>query len=72
LIRFAVLCARMCEFCNDPTGTGNNRDQFHPSFAGFFSTLAIDEAVRQANANRLAAGDEAEDDDDGDADSDGT
>jgi len=72
----------MCEFCSDPTGT-TNRDQFHPSFAGFFSADAIDAAVRQANANRqsrLQPNRHRDDDDDeeegggdvDDGDSDGT
>ena len=70
----------MCEFCLDPTGKGN-RDQFHPSFQGFFSAEAIDVAVRQANASRQQhrrstqdedAATQDDDDDNGDADSDGT
>lgn len=63
----------MCEFCLDPSGK-NNRDQFHPSFAGFFSADAIEAAVRQVNADRQRRKDEPKDEDgeDDDADSDGT
>ena len=71
----------MCEFCLDPN-SGTNRDQFHPSFAGFFSADAIEAAVRQANANQQqrpsiqANQHDGEDDEDGDGggddDSDGT
>lgn len=73
----------MCEFCLDPnTNRRRNRDSFHADFAGFFSSQAIEAAVRQAAANSNAAssssskkdgqpGDEQGNDDD-DADSDGT
>jgi hypothetical protein len=40
----------MCEFCS--TGPNNaNRDQFDPSFAGFFSPAAIENAVRRSRQN---------------------
>lgn len=64
----------MCEFCLDPSS--GDRDQFHPSFAGFFSADAINAAVRQANASRRQGNtnnQEDDDDDNGsDTDSDGT
>jgi len=39
----------MCEFCSGPNTLEHGRDQQDASFAGFFSSDAIDAAVRQAN-----------------------
>ena len=42
----------MCEFCSGNHNTlEHGRDQQDASFAGFFSSDAIDAAVRQANIN---------------------
>ena len=41
----------MCEFCSGPNNYEHGRDQQDASFAGFFSSDAIDAAVRQANKN---------------------
>ena len=41
----------MCEFCSGPNNLEHGRDQQDASFAGFFSSDAIDAAVRQANTN---------------------
>ena len=39
----------MCEFCSfGPNSNKQDRDQSNPSFSGFFSTEAIEAAVRQA------------------------
>lgn len=59
----------MCEFCLFPTG--GDRDAQHSDFAGFFSSEAIETAVRQANANRQQSSQD-DDDEQGDDDSDGT
>jgi NaMN:DMB phosphoribosyltransferase len=40
----------MCEFCNNPFSTATNKDAQHIEFAGFFSSAAIDAAIRQAQA----------------------
>ena len=40
----------MCEFCSGPNTLEHGRDQQDASFAGFFSSDAIDAAVRQANS----------------------
>ena len=43
----------MCEFCSgNHNSLEHGRDQQDASFAGFFSSDAIDAAVRQANINR--------------------
>ena len=55
----------MCEFCNDPRQQ-NNRDIFHQDFAGFFSSDAIDAAVRQARRNAGASTSDIKEDDDDD------
>ena len=39
----------MCEFCSGPNTLEHGRDQQDASFVGFFSSDAIDAAVRQAN-----------------------
>jgi len=41
----------MCEFCSGPNTLEHGRDQQDASFAGFFSSDAIDAAVRQANTS---------------------
>jgi hypothetical protein len=39
----------MCEFCSiGPNNTNRNRDSTHPDYSGFFSSTAIDEAIRLA------------------------
>jgi hypothetical protein len=53
----------MCEFCSYGPNSNANRDQLNPSFAGFFSAAAIEDAVRRAKQNT--------EEDDGE-DSDGT
>ena len=58
----------MCQFCLNPNQSGD-RDADHIDFAGFFSSDAIDQAVRQANANRE---NEESKEGDGDDDDDGT
>lgn len=59
----------MCEFCNNPADQ-KNRDATHLDFAGFFSSEAIDAAVRQANADRTE--DDSSSAEEGDDDTDGT
>ena len=54
----------MCEFCSYGPNTSSNRDRLDPSFAGFFSPAAIEDAVRRAKQNNV--------EDDGEEDSDGT
>ena len=46
----------MCEFCSGPNNLEHGRDQQDASFAGFFSSDAIDAAVRQANINSSRSG----------------
>jgi hypothetical protein len=56
----------MCEFCSYGPNSTSNRDHLNPSFAGFFSAAAIEDAVRRAKQSNAK-----EDNDDGE-DSDGT
>jgi hypothetical protein len=51
----------MCEYCNNPFAS--NKDAQRVEFAGFFSSEAIDAAVRQA-AIRRSDGSQGNDDDD--------
>ena len=67
----------MCEFCNNPlSNKQNDKDARHVEFAGFFSSDAIDAAIRQtaAAATKSRQDASASDDDDAasDEDSDGT
>ena len=69
----------MCEFCNNPLSNNkqNDKDAQHVEFAGFFSSDAIDAAIRQtaAAATKSRQDASASDDDDdaaSDEDSDGT
>lgn len=72
----------MCEFCSGPNNLEHGRDQQDASFAGFFSSDAIDAAVRQANTSsrssskrdvsRSAGDDDEEEIGEEDYDSDGT
>jgi len=50
----------MCEFCSlGPSSNALDRDADHSDFAGFFSSAAIEEALKQANAIRsLSSGDD--------------
>jgi hypothetical protein len=50
----------MCEFCSIGPNSAN-RDHLNPSFAGFFSPAAIEDAVRRAREN--AEGDDDEESD---------
>jgi hypothetical protein len=56
----------MCEFCNNPFAA-NNRDAQNIAFAGFFSSEAIEAAVRQArqNATSTSSGNDEDEDSDG-------
>ena len=70
----------MCEFCSGPNTLEHGRDQQDASFAGFFSSDAIDAAVRQAKSSssskrdvsRSAGDDNEEEIGKEDYDSDGT
>jgi hypothetical protein len=71
----------MCEFCSFASGNSSNRDAFHSDFSGFFSSDAIEAAVRQANRtkhenrkNGSGSGGVGDDQDDGEGgvDDDGT
>jgi hypothetical protein len=56
----------MCESCNNPFAS-NNKDAQHVEFAGFFSSAAINAAVRKAKQHDASddAGDSDSDDSDG-------
>jgi hypothetical protein len=58
----------MCEFCNNPFAA-NNKDAHNIAFAGFFSSEAIEAAVRQARQTAAAANNSSDEDAE---DSDGT
>jgi hypothetical protein len=46
---------KMCEFCNNnPVSAAKRRIMYDPDFAGFFSSDAIDAAIRQASSGRNA------------------
>jgi hypothetical protein len=63
---------RMCEYCNNPFAS--NKDAQRVEFAGFFSSEAIDAAVRQAALRRSDAsqGNDDDDEDSASKSSDGT
>ena len=62
----------MCEFCNEP-GQQHRRDYRDPSFAGFFSSDAIESCIkivatnnkRENNVSAGSDGDVVDDDSDG-------
>lgn len=55
----------MCEFCSfGPSSHRVDRDSTQADFAGFFSTAAIEAAVRLANENGVSI-EESDDDTDG-------
>jgi hypothetical protein len=62
----------MCEYCNNPFAS--NKDAQRVEFAGFFSSEAIDAAVRQAAIRRSDAsqGNDDDDEDSSSESSDGT
>jgi hypothetical protein len=63
---YCINVAIMCEFCSLPGANNTNRDAQHSDFVGFFSSDAIDAAIRQANFNRAAQQKESDDNDDDD------
>jgi len=54
----------MCEFCSLGPSS-NNRDHLNPSFAGFFSPAAINDAVQRAKEFQAEEGDVEGEDSDG-------
>jgi len=54
----------MCEFCSIGPTSNKDRDASNPDFAGFFSTAAIEAAVRHAQNLGFGEVGEGEDDDD--------
>jgi hypothetical protein len=74
VLTFDYLPIQMCEFCSNPAdfNNRNNRDSTHSDFAGFFSAVAIEAAVRQSHATRTKPEGDTSTDDGGDDDDDGT
>ena len=64
----------MCEFCMSGPNANNSNDPDadYVEFAGFFSSDAIEAAVRQANAHRRQGGGDDDDESSSDEDDDGT
>jgi len=54
----------MCEFCSLPL-SNDEREALHQDFAGFFSSAAIDAAVKEANALQQSQAAAQSKDDDG-------
>jgi hypothetical protein len=52
----------MCEFCSYGPNSSSNRDHLNPSFAGFFSSAAIEDAVRRAKQSKSNANKEENED----------
>lgn len=59
----------MCEFCNEP---GHRRDYLDPSFAGFFSSDAIEACIKAVVVVTNKQNDVSDDHGGVDDDSDGT
>jgi hypothetical protein len=55
----------MCEFCNNPFAVNSN-DVHNIAFAGFFSSEAIEAAVRQARQNAASTSNSGDEDEDSD------
>lgn len=51
----------MCEFCSLGPNSVSDPDSRHEQFAGFFSSFAIEAAVRQAQQNEDLYSDEESD-----------